>query len=115
MKLLVAIHQPPRYQAIVSALSKLSVLRMTVFDAVGVGRQRGRMPTFRGNEYDIQFLRKSYLALAISNRDFEATVQSITNAARTGQNGCIGDGKIFALPMENAIDIASGRQGSEAL
>jgi nitrogen regulatory protein P-II 1 len=115
MKLLTAIVQPPKYQAIVSALAKIGTTRLTVCDAIGYARQRGQTPTYRGNEYEVQFLRKTYVEIALNDDMVERTLWTIEDAARTGTEGCIGDGKIFLIPIDEAIDIGTERRGPEAV
>ena len=63
----------------------------------------------------MQFLRKTLIEVALNDDSLEKTLETIQNAARTGSEGCIGDGKIFVLPVEDAIDIASGQRGPEAI
>ena len=113
MKLLTAIVQPPKYQAVVSALTKFGSVGLSLLDATGFGRQRGQTPTFRGNEYEVQFLRKTVIEIALGDDMVEKTLETIQNAARTGSEGCIGDGKIFVVPIEDAVDIGSGQRGPD--
>lgn len=115
MKFLVALVQPPKYQAVLLALRKIGLTRLTVCDAVGQGRQRGQTPTYRGNEYEAELLRKTYLEMGLVESDVNRSVETIVESARTGAEGTIGDGKVFVLPLEDAIDIGSGRRGPEAL
>ena len=115
MKFLIALVQPPKYQAVLLALGKIGLARLTVCDAVGQGRQRGQTPTYRGNEYEAELLRKTYLELGLLEQDIEPAVDAILDSARTGAFGTIGDGKVFIVPLDEAIDIGTGRRGPPAL
>jgi nitrogen regulatory protein P-II 1 len=115
MKLVVAIIQPTKLHAVREALDHICVSRMTVCDAQGYGRQRGQTATYRGNEYRTNLLRKVALEIAVNDDFLERTIETLTNAARTGAEGTIGDGKIFVMPAEDAIDIAGERRGPEAV
>ena len=115
MKFLIALVQPPKYQAVLLALKKIGLARLTVYDAVGQGRQRGQTPTYRGNEYEAELLRKTYLQLGMSEQDVDRAMDAIVESARTGASGTIGDGKVFLVPMTEAIDIGTGRRGPAAL
>ncbi len=115
MKLIVAIIQPTKLHAVREALDKIGVMRMTVCDAQGYGRQRGQTEFYRGNEYRTNLLRKVALEITVNEDFVERTLETITNVARTGPEGTIGDGKIFVLPTAEAIDIAGGRRGPEAV
>ncbi len=88
---------------------------MTVCDAHGYGRQRGQVEYYRGNEYRTNLLRKVALEITVNEDFLERTLETITSVARIGPEGTIGDGKIFVLPAEEAIDIAGGRRGPEAV
>ena len=115
MKLLLAVIQPIKLEPVREALSKLDVTRMTVLDAQGYARQRGRSAVYRGNEYRTSLLRKTLLEIAVNDDYFERTVECITEMARTGPKGHIGDGKIFVLPVEEAIQIGETTRGPGAL
>ena len=115
MKLIIAIIQPPKLTAVREALSKIGVTRMTVCDAQGYGRQRGQTEFYRGNEYRTNLLRKVALEITVNEDFVEKTLETITSTARTGPEGTIGDGKIFVMPAYDAIDIAAGRRGPEAV
>ena len=115
MKLVIAIIQPTKLKAVREALEKIEVMRMTVSDAQGYGRQRGRTEMYRGHEYKTTLLRKIALEIVVNDDFLERTVQTIVHVARTGPDGTIGDGKIFVVPMESAIQIASGAHGPGAV
>ncbi|MFH1265025.1 MAG: P-II family nitrogen regulator [Planctomycetota bacterium] len=115
MKLVLAIIQPTKLDAVREALDEIEVLRMTVSDAQGFGQQRGRTAMYRGHEYRTTLLRKIALEIVVNDDFLERTVETIANAARTGREGSIGDGKIFVLPAEEAIQISDASQGPGAV
>ncbi len=115
MKLVIAIIQPPKLDAVREALEKIEVTRMTVCDAQGFGQQRGRTEMYRGREYKTTLLRKIALEIVVNDDFLQRTVETITNAARTGPEGNIGDGKIFVLPAEEAIQVSDGSRGPGAV
>ncbi|MEM8733461.1 MAG: P-II family nitrogen regulator [Planctomycetota bacterium] len=114
MKLLLAIIQPTRLQAVREALYQIGVERMTVLDAQGYGRQRGQTATYRGIEYKINMLRKLSLEIWVNDDFVEKTIDTILRVARTGSEGSIGDGKVFVLPTEEAFDF-EGTRGPAAV
>lgn len=115
MKLVVAIIQPTKLSACREALAQIGVTRMTVCDAQGYGRQRGRTEHYRGNEYRTNLLRKVALEIAVNEDFLERTLEVLEQVARTGPEGSIGDGKIFVLPIDEAIDISSSTHGPGAV
>ncbi len=115
MKLIVALIQPTKLQAVREALARIGVERMTVCDAHGYGRQRGQTELYRGVEYQTNLLRKTALEIAVNDDFLERTLDTIVEIARTGPEGNIGDGKIFVLPMEDAWQIGGVTHGPEAI
>ena len=115
MKLVVAIIRPEKLEDVQKALAERDVYLMTVTDVRGCGRQRGYTEVYRGTEVRIQLIPKLKLELAVNEAFVEATVEAIVHAARSGDTGAIGDGKIFVLPMDDAIRIRTGERGSEAI
>jgi len=115
MKMVVAIIQPAKFEAVKEALAKAGVYRMTVSDVQGFGRQKGHTEIYRGHEYSVNLLRKVKVEIAIEDVQTEAVVTAITEAARSGNEGKIGDGKIFIMPLEDVVRIRTGERGSEAL
>ena len=115
MKLVVAIIQPAKLKAVCEALQKIEVTRMTVCDAQGFGRQRGQREMYRGHEYATTLLRKIALEIVVNDDFLDRTVETIVNVAHTGPEGTIGDGKIFVLPAEEAIQIDDGSRGPGAV
>ena len=115
MKLVIAIIQPTKLNAVREALNRIEVTRLTVCDAQGFGRQRGRTELFRGNEYTSTLLRKIALEIVVNDDFLERTLETIISTARTGPEGSIGDGKIFILPADEAIQINDGARGPGAV
>jgi nitrogen regulatory protein P-II 2 len=115
MKLVVAIIRPERLEAVQAALNERDVYLMTVTDVRGCGRQRGYTEVYRGTEIQVRLLPKLKLEIAINDAFVEATVEAIVHASRSGDTGQIGDGKIFVLPLEDAVRIRTGERGSVAI
>ena len=115
MKIILAIIQPTKLDAVQEALAKIEVTRMTVCDAQGYGRQRGQTAMYRGHEYKTNLLRKIALEIVVNDDFLDRTIETIINVARTGPEGNIGDGKIFVLPVEEAVRINDGHRGMEAV
>ena len=115
MKLIMAIIQPNRLEAVKTALAEVEVFRMTVMDVQGFGRQRGHGEVYRGREFTVDLVRKVQLTIAVNEEFLEPTIEAIISGGRTGPNGQIGDGKILVLPLEDCIRIRTGERGSEAI
>lgn len=115
MKLIIAIIQPNRLEAVKAALAEVEVFRLTVMDVQGFGRQRGQTEVYRGHEFTVNLLRKVQLMIAVNEEFLEPTINAIIRGGRTGEKGEIGDGKIFVLPLEDCIRIRTGERGGEAI
>jgi nitrogen regulatory protein P-II 2 len=115
MKLILAIIQPARLEAVKQALSEVEVFRMTIIDVQGFGRQKGHAEVYRGHELTVNLLRKVQIQIAVNEDFVEPTVNAIMAAGRTGPEGRIGDGKIFILPLEDCLRIRTGERGPEAI
>ncbi len=115
MKLLIAIIQPTKLQAVREALYRIGVERMTVCDAQGYGRQRGQTATYRGIEYKVNMLRKITLEIMVNDDFVERTVDTVLKSLVPVSEGQIGDGKIFILPAEETIAIDSQLRGPGAV
>jgi nitrogen regulatory protein P-II 1 len=115
MKLIIAIIQPSRLEAVKAALTEVEVFRLTVMDVQGFGRQKGHTEVFRGHEFSVNLLRKVQLQIAVNEDFVEPTIQAIIKGGRSGASGEIGDGKIFILPMDDCIRIRTGERGNEAI
>ncbi len=112
MKLVVAIIKPFKLDDVREALHDVGIDGMTVTEAKGFGRQKGHTEIYRGAEYAIEFLPKIRIEVAIPQEKVESAIEAIGSAARTGK---IGDGKIFVLPLEEAVRIRTEETGEIAL
>ena len=115
MKLIIAIIQPNRLEAVKAALTDVEVFRLTVMDCQGFGRQKGQTEVYRGHEFAVNLLRKVQLQIAVNEPFVEPTIAAIIQGGRTGEKGEIGDGKIFVLPLDNCIRIRTGERGPDAI
>jgi nitrogen regulatory protein P-II 1 len=94
------------------ALSEIGIEGMTVTEVKGFGRQKGHTEIYRGSEYTVDFLPKLKIELILSNNLVDAAVAAIVKSAKTGK---IGDGKVFVLPIEEAIRIRTEERGAAAI
>jgi nitrogen regulatory protein P-II 1 len=115
MKFIIAIIQPSKLEAVKTALNEVEVVRLTVMDCQGFGRQKGQTEVYRGHEFAINLLRKVQLQIAVNDQFVQPTIDAILKGGRTGEKGEIGDGKIFVLPLEDCIRIRTGERGGEAI
>jgi nitrogen regulatory protein P-II 2 len=115
VKLIIAIIQPGKLESVKEALTDVDVVRLTVLDCQGFGRQKGRTGVYRGHEFGVNLLRKVQLQIAVNDEFVDDTVAAIENGGRSGEQGEIGDGKIFVLPMDDCIRIRTGERGAEAI
>ena len=112
MKLVTAVIQPHRLDAVREALTAIGINGMTVTEVRGYGRQKGHTEIYRGAEYTIAFMPKLKVELGLADDRVDDAITAITRAARTGK---IGDGKIFVLDLEAALRVRTGESGEEAL
>lgn len=112
MKKVEAIIKPFKLDEVKDSLSKLGVKGLTVSEVKGFGRQRGHREVYRGAEYQVDFVSKIKIEVVMESDLVAEAVRVIQEKARTGQ---IGDGKIFVLPVEEAIRIRTGETGTDAL
>lgn len=115
MKLIIAIIQPAKLEAVKEALTRVEVHRLTVLDCQGFGRQKGKTGVYRGHELSVNLLRKVQLQIAVNEEFVQPTIDAVLEGGRTGDHGEIGDGKIFVLPMDDCIRIRTGERGPEAI
>jgi nitrogen regulatory protein P-II 2 len=115
MKFIIAIVQPSKLEDVKAALAEVEVVRLTIMDVQGFGRQKGQTELYRGSEIAMNLLRKVQLQIAVNDEFVEPTVSAIIKGGRTGETGEIGDGKIFVLPMDDCIRIRTGERGGEAI
>ena len=112
MKLIIAVIKPFKLEEVKEALSEIGIEGMTVTEVKGFGRQKGHTEIYRGSEYTVDFLPKVKLEIAVTNELVGKTIEAITKAAKTGK---IGDGKIFVLPIEEAVRIRTDERGEAAV
>jgi nitrogen regulatory protein P-II 1 len=112
MKLVKAIIKPFKLEEVKEALSEIGVEGMTVTEVKGFGRQKGHTEIYRGSEYTVDFLPKVMVDVAVPEELVGKTVEAIKSAAKTGK---IGDGKIFVIPLEEAIRIRTDETGEGAV
>ncbi len=112
MRKIEAIIKPFKLDEVKEALHGIGVQGMTVTEVKGFGRQKGHTELYRGAEYVVDFLPKIKVEIAVAENLVDKCVEAIVTAANTGR---IGDGKIFVLPMEEAIRIRTGERGEEAV
>ena len=112
MKKIEAIIKPFKLEEVKEALDAVGIRGITVSEVKGFGRQKGHTELYRGAEYVVDFLPKIKLELVLPDDMVEKAVEAIIGSAKTGR---IGDGKIFILPMDEAIRIRTGEKGEEAV
>ena len=112
MKKLEAIIKPFKLTEVKDALQEIGVQGMNVTEVKGFGRQKGHTEIYRGSEYVVDFLPKIKIEVVLSDTQVKQAIDAIIKNAKTGK---IGDGKIFVLPVENAIRIRTEEQGEAAV
>jgi nitrogen regulatory protein PII len=112
MKKIEAIIKPFKIEEVKDALSEIGIEGMTVTEVKGFGRQKGHTEIYRGSEYTVDFLPKIKLEVILADSAVEPAIKAIVAAAKTGK---IGDGKVFVLPVENAIRIRTEETGEQAV
>ena len=112
MKKIEAIIKPFKLDEVKEALQEVGLQGITVLEAKGFGRQKGHTELYRGAEYVVDFLPKVKIELVVDDEMAERAVDAILQAAHTGR---IGDGKIFIIPIEEAIRVRTGERGVEAI
>jgi nitrogen regulatory protein P-II 1 len=112
MKKVEAIIKPFKLDEVKEALARHGIEGMTVTEVKGFGRQKGHTELYRGAEYVVEFLPKVKLEILVDDERAEVIAKTIQDAAQSGQ---IGDGKIFILPVEEAVRIRTGERGGSAL
>ena len=112
MKLVKAIIRPSKLDDVKDILSEKNIEGMTVTEVRGFGRQKGKKEIYRGSEYTVDLLPKVMLDIVLPDDLVASTIEAISAAAKTDK---IGDGKIFVLPLEEAIRIRTGESGESAV
>ena len=112
MKKIEAIIKPFKLDDVKESLNEIGIHGMTVTEVSGYGRQKGHKEIYRGAEYVVDFVPKIKIEIVINKERVDEAVQTICDAANTGK---IGDGKIFVMPVEQAIRVRTGERGTEAV
>lgn len=112
MKLIIAYIQPEMLNSVKQELYKQEIYKISVTNALGCGQQMGYTETYRGVDIEVNLLKKVRLEIAVSEPFVQKTIDAVVAGARTGE---IGDGKIFVLPIEQAVRIRSGETGEAAI
>ncbi len=112
MKKIEAIVKPFKLEEVKDALAQVGVVGMSVSEVKGFGRQKGHTEIYRGSEYTVDFLPKVKIETVVSDNQVDDAIAAITKSANTGK---IGDGKIFVMPIEQAVRIRTGDKDEEAL
>ena len=112
MKLVTAILRPEVLNKVREALFDVDIPGMTVTEVKGFGKQKGHTELYRGNKFTVEFMHKVKLEIAISNKNLDLLINTISNIARSGQKG---DGKIFVTEIEKVVRIRTGEMDLDAL
>jgi len=112
MKLIIAIIKPFKLEEVKAALAAISVEGMTVTEVKGFGRQKGHTEVYRGSEYTVDFLPKVKIEIVTSDAVAPQAVDAIVRTAKTGK---IGDGKVFVVPIDDAVRIRTSERGDSAI
>ena len=112
MKMVMAVIKPFKLDEVRDALTELGIQGLTVMEVRGFGRQKGHTEIYRGAEYEVNYLPKLKLELAVADELADRVLETITNTAQTGQ---IGDGKLFVWDLTAAVRIRTGESGYDAI
>jgi nitrogen regulatory protein P-II 1 len=112
LHLVTAIIKPHKVDDVKEALRSVGVVGMTASEVKGFGRQGGKTETYRGAEYTIDFLPKVKIEVVCDSSDVDRIIDAISSGARTGK---IGDGKIWAVPVDRVVRVRTGEIGTDAL
>lgn len=112
MKKIECVIRPQKLEDVKKALTDAGIIRMTVTEVRGYGKQKGMVQHYRTTETLVNLLPKMEIQIVVSDEDVDRTVQAIANAAKTGE---IGDGKIFISPISEVIRIRTGEKGDDAI
>jgi nitrogen regulatory protein P-II 2 len=112
MKMVTAVIKHFKLDDVRKALTDIGVQGMTLVEVKGFGRQKGHLEVYRGVQYEVNFLPKVKLEVAVSEGKVDEVVKAISEAAKTGE---IGDGKIFVYNLQDVIRIRTGESGEEVL
>ena len=110
--LVTAIIKPFKIEEVKEALRAAGVLGLTISEVQGYGRQGGKSEVFRGSEYKVEFVPKVMIEVLVDTAAVDKVVDVIAESARTGK---IGDGKIWAVPVDRVMRIRTGELGDDAI
>ncbi len=112
MKKIEAIIKPFKLDDVKEALNEIGIQGMTITEVKGYGRQKGHKEIYRGAEYVVDFIPKIKIELIVADEMVQKASDTIEEAANTGK---LGDGKIFILPVDDAVRVRTGERGTEAI
>jgi nitrogen regulatory protein P-II 1 len=112
MKKIEAIVKPFKLDVVKEAIAELGVAGMTITEVKGFGRQKGHTEIYRGSEYTVDFLPKIKMEIVLPDAMVASVVEAIVKAAKTGK---IGDGKVFVMPVDEAVRIRTAETGEKAV
>ena len=112
MKMIAAVIKHFKLDDVRKSLTEIGVHGMTAIEVKGFGRQKGHMEVYRGVEYEVQFLPKIKIEVAVPDDQLDEVLNTIESSAKTGE---IGDGKIFVYDLKEVIRIRTGEKGEEAI
>ena len=112
MKLIIAVIKPFKLEEVRETLTEIGIQGLMVSEVKGYGRQAGHTEIYRGAEYVVNFVPKIKLEMAVADEDVAKVTAQLSEKAKTGK---IGDGKIFVLPLEEAVRVRTGETGNDAL
>jgi len=112
VKKIEAIIKPFKLDDVKAALNEISIQGMTISEVKGYGRQKGHTEIYRGAEYMVDFIPKIKIEIVIASSQIDKAIKAIIDAANTGK---IGDGKIFVLPVEDAVRVRTGEKNHDAI
>ena len=112
MKLVIAVIKPFKLDDVKDRLKSLGVNGLTLTEVQGFGRQRGHTEVYRGAEYEVDFVPKLRIEIVVDDAQVDEVVNGIVESARTDK---IGDGKVFVVPIEEAVRIRTEERGEAAV
>ena len=115
MRLIVAYIQPEKLNDVKQCLYAAEVFKISVTNAMGCGQQMGYTETYRGVDVEVNLLKKVRLEIAVNEAFVQPTIDAIVKGARSGEDGAIGDGKIFVIQLERCVRIRTGEEGHDAI
>jgi len=112
MRKIDAIIRPHLLDAVKNALQEVGITGMTITEVKGFGRQKGHTETYRGSEYQVDFIPKIKIEVVVADEMVDHVIDAVAKTAKTGK---FGDGKIFVVPVEEVIRIRTGERNEQAL